>query len=188
MLPEWVYERVRSINATLRANAADGFQFDPTHLPHVTLLQQFVWRSHLPTLKRALYAILSAAAPLRLRAAGVGKGEHTLHLLLEPTPDLQALHERLMDAGRRTAEPAGGAEAFYSEGEPARARDVRWVAEYCVQAAYSKFWPHITLGVGQETDPVEPFDCTATRVALCHLGRFCTCRVILGEWTLQAGA
>ena len=158
------------------------------HLPKIRVAQQFVRRANLPTLTGVLDRILSSVTPLRLRVLEVGKSATTLHWLLEPTPDLQVLHERLMDAAKRVGEPAGAAEAFYAGEEPARESDVKWIAEYRARASYGNFLPHITLGVGVEAEPVEPFEFTTNRVALCQLGRFCTCRVLLREWTLGAAS
>ncbi|MBI4463425.1 MAG: hypothetical protein HY647_01865, partial [Acidobacteria bacterium] len=42
LLPEPIQERVRAINAALWAQEKDGFRFDATHLPHITLAQLFV--------------------------------------------------------------------------------------------------------------------------------------------------
>ena len=64
--------------------------------------------------------------------------------------------------------------------------DVEWVRQFRTQAAHGRFDPHVTVGVGtlQEPGPLPAAD--GTRVALCQLGRFCTCRRILAEWTLTA--
>jgi hypothetical protein len=32
---------------------------------------------------------------------------------------------------------------------------------------------------------VDPFDFVADHLAVCHLGRHCTCRRILGEWRFR---
>ena len=93
-----------------------------------------------------------------------------------------------MDAARPYEEAGGAADAFYSDQDPpreiAREKDIAWVANYRDQASYSSFIPHITLGVGKAPEPGEPFDFVVNRVGLFQLGRFCTCRLLLHEWTL----
>ena len=185
LLPEPVQERSRAVNAALWAGRPDGFRFDATHLPHITLAQQFVRRASLPALTERIDPVLHRVQPLALRLVGVGSSETALHFGVEPTPDLQRLHENLMDALQPLEEADGSAEAFYSEGEPAREKDIEWVRQYRIKASYANFVPHITLGIGRAPELLEPFEFTADQVALCHLGRFCTCRVVLREWRLE---
>src|SRR3990172_8472781 len=62
------------------------------------------------------------------------------------TPELLELHEGLMDAVKEWEETDGGAEAFFSDGESVREKDVKWAANFRTEASYRKFVPHITLG------------------------------------------
>ena len=188
LLPEPVQERVRGINAALWAQEKDGFRFDATHLPHITLVQLFVQQKNLPALVKSIDSVLRSVSQLLLRVVGIGRAGTTSHFLLERMPELQDLHEKLMDAVAPLEEPPGTTAAFFASGEPARPSDVEWVAQYRSQASRNNYWPHITLGVGSPKESpkelMEPFDFAASRVALCHLGRFCTCRAVLHEWNL----
>src|SRR5205809_1113023 len=67
----------------------------------------------------------------------------------------------------------------------ARVRDVLWVAGYRLKSSFGSYTPHITLGHGGEPPWIEPFSFEATTAAVCHLGRFCTCRRVLRQWTLS---
>ena len=63
-----------------------------------------------------------------------------------------------------------------------------WVTGYRLKSSFHHFEPHITLGHGS-ADPgavprIEPFTFDADTVAVCHLGRHCTCRKVLRSWTL----
>ena len=78
----------------------------------------------------------------------------------------------------------GDASAFHSNGEPPRPADLEWVSRFREQASHADFDPHITLGVGAAPGAAAALDAVADRVALCHLGRYCTCRRVLAEWTL----
>ena len=139
LLPEAVHARARLINEVLWKQRTDGFRFDQSHLPHITLVQQFVRRANLPALLQRIDSIVGATAALTLRVLAVGSHQSTAFFLLQRTPDLQRLH----------------------------------------------FVPHITLGIGTAPEPGEPFDFLANRTGLFHLGRFCTCRVLLKEWALE---
>ena len=184
LLPEAVNERAKAFNGALLAERPDGYRFDDTHLPHLTLAQQFIRRGNLPALIKRMDPILRGAPPLWLRVVGVGASGTAAHFAIEPTPDLQKLHETIMDAAQSLEEAGGGAAAFYSDGELARESDVAWVSQFRPHSSYARFSPHITLGIGPLPEFREPFEFTADRIALCHLGRFCTCRIVLREWRL----
>lgn len=179
--PERVQARARRINRTL---AGGGLPLDATHVPHISLAQCFVWRAALPLLIERLSLVLRSATPLPIRALAVVDQQSAISFLLDRTPELLLLHESLMDALKEWEEEGGGVEAFYSEGEPPRAKDVDWVTNYRAQASYRKFIPHITLGFGGLRERSEPFDFVANEVGLYHLGRCCTCRVLLHHWRL----
>jgi hypothetical protein len=59
-----------------------------------------------------------------------------------------------------------------------------WVQHYFDEQGPESFHPHITLGEGKVRQPERPVTFTAARLALCHLGSYCTCRKILTEHIL----
>jgi hypothetical protein len=89
-----------------------------------------------------------------------------------------------MDALRDFERLGGGRSAFYDD--DARAQDVIYVSGYRLKSSLVSFAPHITLGHGSHAPLIEPFDFRATIVAVCHLGTFCTCRVVFRRWELGA--
>ena len=186
LLPDALLQPLLRLNATLLP-PPDGFRFDDTHLPHVTLAQQFIAAARLPDVIRETAAVLRGAGPLRLLPAGMSRGRTASTVRLVPTEPLTRLHAGLMDRLQPFEAGPGEETAFFSNtGEPARGADVEWVRQFRTQAAYGRFDPHVTLGVGPllRLDPLRGAD--ATRAALCHLGRFCTCRRVLAEWSLTA--
>lgn len=184
LLPDEVSARAEAINQTLWLRQPDGLRLDDTHLPHLTLAQQFVRRENLQALAGRIDDVLRGRPALRLCVSAVAQSAATICLIVDLTPALEDLHETLMDVVAPLDEPAGGAEAFYLEGEEARPRDVQWVTHFRSRSGYARFAPHITVGHGRPPRSFEPFDFTARRVVLCHLGRYCTCRRILEEWWL----
>jgi hypothetical protein len=85
--------------------------------------------------------------------------------------------------GLHGVERPGGTPAAFVDGE-ARLGDVLWVTTYRVKASFGAFTPHITLGHAAAPPAIEPIVFDASTLAACHLGRFCTCRRILRQWTL----
>ncbi len=175
--------RLSALNAALDPPPR-GFRFDATHLPHVTLAQQFVAADRLDDLVRRLADLVRGTAPLRLRSTGLSRGRTTSSLRLAPTAALASLHAGVMDALLPFEAGPGDASAFHSNGEPPRPADLEWVTRFREHASHADFDPHITLGVGAAPGADATLDAVADRVALCHLGRYCTCRRALAEWTL----
>ena len=171
------------LNARFPGGPTDGFRFDGTHHAHVTLAQQFVDQPQLPAVYGVVAAVLANHAPLALRVTGAHAGRTAQALAIAPAPALQRLHERVLDA-LEPFEVPGDATAFQSDDAPARPADVEWVTRFRHDSGYASFNPHVTIGVGP--DPITPATVafTAREIAVCRLGRFCTCRDALARWTL----
>src|SRR6185436_3921846 len=65
-------ERAKSVNARLRRNYAEGFTFDESHVPHLTLVQRYVRADDVDALARALARYLRPGPmlPIDLQATG----------------------------------------------------------------------------------------------------------------------
>ena len=113
---------------------------------------------------------------------GVVRGSSSVWRRIEPIPELTDLHRALMDS-LRPFERSGATASAFSGGDP-RPGDLEWVAEFRRQSSYGRYNPHITLGHASQPPSVDPIAFTAETVALCHLGRFCTCREVLETWRL----
>jgi 2'-5' RNA ligase len=180
--PLEVSARAIALSAAIPARESQGLLLGDEQLPHVTLTQQFVPSESLDALLVEVERVLRDREPLRLRVTGGGKGGNSVWMSIERSPELAALHEVLMKATAPFETAAGDVSAFF--GGDARDRDIRWVREFRRESGFDRFTPHITLGHASEPPGVEPMDCVAKTVAVCHLGRFCTCRRILREWEL----
>jgi hypothetical protein len=184
--PPDVTARAVALSASL-PKTEQGLRLDEEHLPHVTLTQLFARVNELDEVLSRVDESLRGLAPLPLRASGGGQGTgSTVWIAIEKTPPLVALHERLMESLRGLERPDGGTGAFF--GDDARIRDVLWVTGYRLKSSFHHFEPHITLGHGSadagSAPRVDPFAFNADTVAVCHLGRHCTCRKVLRSWTL----
>jgi 2'-5' RNA ligase superfamily len=176
--------QAREVNLALAAGRADALRLDDSHLPHVTLAQQFVDRARLDELFTELDRIVRHEPGLSLRISGAVVERGTVQLAVDASPDLQRLHELLMDAIEPFESPEGGADAFRTDGEAIRPQDVDWVRSYRDDAAYAHYRPHITVGHAAAGPSVAPVNFRASRVGVCELGRFCTCRTVLRDWKL----
>ena len=182
LLPAPARARVGRLNAALDGPPA-GFRFDATHLPHITLVQQFLHRDRFDELTEAVGSLLLGVLPIELATTTIttGRTASTLTVVSAPLVDL---HRRLMERLEPLEIAEGSGDAFFTDEEPARPADVEWVTRYRTRSSDSAYQPHVTLGIGTISVAVAPMRFTATQVAVCHLGRFCTCRAVLHEWTL----
>ena len=186
LLPSEVRAVVGGMNATLLQQQASGFRLDELHLPHITLVQQCIPRSALDDVVAAAGTVIAAFSPLELRAEHTQQGRATSHLVIEPDPELQGMHEQLLEALAPFAQGEVEASAFHDGGEPPRPQDVEWVRAFKSSASGEAFFPHVTLGVGPPPTLEQGLSFAVDHLALCRLGRFCTCRVPLFEWRLAS--
>jgi len=185
LVPDQVAEPARTINRALAAGRTDALRLDSTHLPHITLAQQFVERVRFDELWRALDGLLRHAPALPLRVAGVTFEHGTVQFAIDPAADLLRLHDAVIQALEPFEAPGGGPDAFQADGETIRPRDVAWVRNFRSQASCARFRPHVTLGHADRAPDAVPIDFVAKVAAACHLGRFCTCRTVLRQWRLR---
>jgi 2'-5' RNA ligase len=152
------------------------------YLPHITLLQQFVGADALGEFLDRVGDVVQRASPIALRVTGGGMGSSSVWMAIECTPALVDLHSRVLDAALPFDRERGDTSAFVDN--DARDRDVQWVTGYRISSSGDAFQPHITLGHAVRPPAISPFDFEATTVAVCHLGRFCSCRRILSTYDL----
>ena len=184
--PPDVRQRAIELSAALPKDGSQGLRLDEEHVPHVTLSQQFVGVSHLEAALDAVERVLDGQPPLVLYVTGGGGGGgKAVWMAIERTLPLVSLHEDVMEALRPFERVGGGRAAFLDA--DARPGDVRWVANYRAASSGHAFNPHITLGHARRPPRVEPSAFQASTVAACHLGRFCSCRRVLRQWSLRAG-
>jgi 2'-5' RNA ligase len=182
--PPEVTARAIALSASLPADEFQGLRLDESHRPHITLTQMFARANELDQVLERIDEVVRDRTPMTLRASGGGQGTNSVWIEIERTPTLMNLHERLMESLRGLERPDGGTGAFFDE--DARLRDVLWVAGYRLKSSFHHYTPHITLGHGTAPPSIEPFGFEADIVAVCHLGKFCTCRKVFRSWKLQS--
>jgi hypothetical protein len=180
--PAEVCERAIALSAALPVHESQGLVLGGDRLPHVTLTQQFVPVAALDRFIEQVDQVVGTCAQLHLRVTGGGKGSHSVWMSIDRVPALVHLHEQLLLATEALDRATGDAAAFL--GDDVRDRDVRWVREFRRESSFDRFTPHITLGHASDPPFVEPLDFVATTIAVCHLGRFCTCQRIIRAWDL----
>ncbi len=185
LLPPAASVSVELLNKQLSA-PPDGFRFSARHLPHISLVQQFSPTTELTVIEQTIADVVSKHPPIDLTLASIATSEATSSLTVTPSPVLDTLHRRLMDQLAIFDLGLGDERAFINTDatDAARRRDITWVSQFRTEAAYDAFAPHVTLGVGAIKTTIPKMTFTASVIALCILGRFCTCQEVLASWEL----
>jgi hypothetical protein len=158
--------------------------------PHLSLLMGCLTLEQLGQAKSLLKALVSQYKPMDLkipaiRTVGTTAGD-VVALDVEPNDHLQSLHESVVKTfGPMLSEDATTADVFGDL--PANQSTLGWINSFIRESTFDNFWPHITIGyLKTDASPVtiDPISFTASRIAICHLGNFCTCREILKDESL----
>jgi mannose-6-phosphate isomerase-like protein (cupin superfamily) len=157
-------------------------------LPHISLAMGCLDEADLPAMQKRLENLAQKTTVRQLRIVDLissvnSRGETTSLLEVERTPQLQALHEEVMQAMEPCFryEPT---EAMISD-DVVSPSCLDWIRTYRQKSSYEHFLPHLTLGYGRVPPGLSfPMPFTAARLALCHLGNHCTCRRIIGAWNI----
>ena len=178
-------DKANTVNARLRGNYPAGYSLDATHAPHVTLLQRFVRVKDLSAVTGAVAKAYAAQPPidLQLKAESLDYvlwgGVAVTVFVVERTPEVMQLHEKVIAAVEPFSVSGGTAAAFV--GDDANSDTIGWVEHFIPDSSGPKYIPHVTLGVAHEdfvkgikANPFDAFTFKITGAAVYHLGNFGT--------------
>jgi hypothetical protein len=178
-------DKARALNARLRANYPAGYQLDATHAPHVTMLQRFVRAKDLNGVSAAVAKVFAAEqlSELPLKARGLAytmwAGVAVTAMIIDRTPGLLQLHQKVIDAVSPFSVDRGSASAFV--GGVANAETVAYVQTFVPKSSGANYTPHVTCGVATEAfvkqlkaEPFNAFSFKPVGVAIYQLGNFGT--------------
>jgi hypothetical protein len=177
--------KANALNDRLRGDYPAGYSLDATHAPHVSMLQRFVRVTDLDAVTAAVAKVLTTERPtdLQLTAKGIDyvmwAGKALTVLLVERTPELLRLEEKIVDAVTPFSVSGGTAAAFV--GADANAETVAYVETFVPKSSGTNYIPHVTLGVAHEAfvkqlkaEPFNAFTFKPDGVAIYQLGNFGT--------------
>ncbi|MGD0416860.1 MAG: haloacid dehalogenase-like hydrolase [Terriglobales bacterium] len=189
-------EKSNAANARLRENYPAGYALDATHAPHVTMLQRYVRAKDLDAVTAALTKVFASERPtdLRLKAKGfeytVWSGVAVTVFVVERTPELMRLHQKVIDAVAPFSVSGGTSAAFIDT--PSNSEIVGYVEQFVPKSSEEHYFPHVTLGVanegfvkGMKAEPFEGFTFKVDGVAIYQLGNFGTASKKLWEYQAQ---
>lgn len=178
-------------NARLLKVFPKGFALDATHHPHVTMLQQFVRTADLEKVYAEVNKVLAEEKPTSWKlkaykyyyipAPPVGLAG----IVVEPTPDLLRLQQKIIDAVTPFTVETGTPAAFMSteNGRDIQKSLIIYVANFVKIGSGKKFNPHVTIGVAKISylkkmlgEPFEAFTFSPVGASVYQLGTFGTAR------------
>jgi len=188
--PEDIMDLAIDLNNSLTNNKRPELILNKTNtLPHASLAMGAIEEEDLPKIKEILDKVQQKYKALELTiikdsAPAKPNGEKSAVCLdFEKTPELQKLHEHLITAIQPFASYDATTEVFYDYPNVDEV-SLFWV-NYYLKSSFENLKPHITIGKGDMKLVKYPIKFKATRLALCHLGNYCTCKKILHEIRLD---
>jgi len=152
-------------------------------LPHISLAMGCIDGEDIVDIEKILEAIAKRYCVQELKVIGIPAGTNSVGekvsvLQIEKTGPLQSLHEEVMRRLMPHFRYDVTADTVLS---PPKAEEstLLWIGNYAEKAGFENFFPHITIGYGEIDNFPFPVKFTASRLALCHLGNHCTCRMVL---------
>jgi 2'-5' RNA ligase len=180
-------QHARADNARLLNAYPTGFALDPTHHPHLTLIQQFVRTADLEKVYSAANQVLAKenGSSWNLKAIKYYyipvPPNGIAGIVVEPTDELLRLQRRLLEAVAPIVEKTGTTAAFMSADGGHDIQDglIDYVANFSTIAAGEKFNPHVTIGVAPEgylnnmlAEPFQAFAFSPVGASVYQLGTY----------------
>jgi len=153
-------------------------------LPHISLCMGCIEEDKIPEIKKILDEISTEFSQLNLQATDlkadiIPNGKKVSGLHIKDQEELQKLHETIMKKLWKYLSYDAKISMLFN---PPEVEEVTlyWIKNYAKKREDpSLFCPHMTVGFG-ETDRFQlPIEFTASKIALCQLGNYCTCRKVI---------
>lgn len=155
-------------------------------IPHISLFMGCIRHDRLGEATTLLKKIALTHRAMRLEMSNISTVDTNAGVVMALDVDanegLRKLHESLFEAFvPLITRDATTSDMF--DGSQINVSTLNWINNFVEESCVENFWPHITIGYlrDKEISDIEPISFTASRIAICHLGNYCTCRRILAE-------
>jgi len=164
----------------VRSNPSKIMLDRDTCVPHISLSMGVLDDGMREPFQSELVKIAERYTSMQLRCEGIyteeiPTGEKVSGIAIGGTDELYVLHTDVMKLSEKYLTYDAVPDTVYS---PPSVDEItlQFINSYRKKSAYKNFRPHITLGVGEMYDPDFSVQFTASKLALFHLGNYCTCR------------
>ena len=188
--PDEVMDKAIEVNQALIKTFDDKIVLNKQNcFPHISLAMGCINKDDIPKVCTVLKDIAEKFSPLALTISDIRTGtiptdEKVSGFEIVKTTDLQLLHETVMSKLLQYFTYDVSLDMIYAlPNQQVEEVTTYWIKNYQKESSFERFCPHITIGIGEvegETCGMNfPIKFNAPKLALCHLGNYCTCREIL---------
>jgi len=165
-------------------------ELHPTRqIPHITLVMGGVLEDDLPKFQKIVDQVVMKFRPLDLQIMGINYTGASTEFSIQKSNQIKKLHQRLLQELDGFLKFNCELDSLYDH-KNTNEKTLFWINGFEKYRANDDYRPHITLGLGGLDESAAekiklPIKFKVEKIALCHLGNFCTCRKILFETDLQ---
>jgi 2'-5' RNA ligase len=150
-------------------------------LPHISLCMGLMNEKNFEKIKKIIFEISKDFSKLNLTINKICDKQNSFKILYNE--NLQNLHEKIMINLLPYLTFNAKIENCFSPPK-VNEKTLFWINNY-KKTSFENFDPHITLGINNIQKQNLNINFTASKLAICHLGNYCTCRNILYETILK---
>ncbi|PIN75921.1 hypothetical protein COV18_01940 [Candidatus Woesearchaeota archaeon CG10_big_fil_rev_8_21_14_0_10_37_12] len=189
--PDDITQLAIKINKTFSDTVAENYVLDvKTCIPHITLAMGLITEEQVSEVSKKLEVLAKKFSALVLKITHIKTsarpdGKVISGLEIERTPELQKFHETILDEMNSIFTYDNVQKEMFYSPPPVNEIPMFWVKGFAKTSVRENYKPHITLGVGEPKDIINPVKFVASKLALCHLGNYCTCRKVLFSTKLE---
>lgn len=161
-------------------------------LPHLSLLMGIIYKDSIREIKKKLNYLYKEFIPLDLEATDLTLEDlptkdrilRIMGLKIRETKELKELHEKMVKDMSPYLIDSEVSKGMMFNPKEIDSEDTPWMFPYIRNfirnSSYKNFNPHITIGDGILEQKINlSMRFTSSRLAVTHLGNYCTCRKIL---------
>ncbi|WP_165784684.1 2'-5' RNA ligase family protein [Solitalea longa] len=186
---EKLAELAYQTNARFLQEYVQGFPLDETHVPHITLVQRYIYVSDLEKVIQAVSKMIKDTNSLNLKVKGFKSSkwetEGVAVLEVENSLELDLLEQKIVNAVHPFSVNGGNASAFVpnDNGIAIGQKIIKYVDEFVPMHSNSNYSPHLTIGLADtaflhklDQEPFSLFYFKPSAIAIYQLGDHGTAR------------
>jgi len=171
--PENIMDKAIEINKKF---ADDPIELNKENcFPHISLCMGVMEEENLPKVEETINEICKKFSKLFLTIDKISSEYVCFEIKNDET--LQKLHEEIMTKLSPYLSYDATIDMCFSPPTVVE-KTLTWINNY-KNTSFEKFYPHITLGISKVEDKELNIEFTTSKLAVCHLGNYCTCRKVL---------
>lgn len=192
---EEMYAQALQLNTLIHQNNPQTIKLDKNHVPHITLLQCFIYEEDLPKVSTALEGLFQTIATDSLKAERLSYNsseEKSFAMIsIKKSETLLKLHKKTIALLKPFIVKNGSEVSFVqnTDGSPISRSTVAYVPVFVDQHSYKNYDPHISLGIASSKlldslakHVFEPITFKAQSLSVYHLGDHGTARKLLWKF------